>query len=350
MTASQHRMLFAALTLALAVPGLKVQGQVTSAPSDPSIQAPVVPAASPVAPSLSPSPASVSPAVQLLRNFKESDIKFSLQRFMSTLRDGRHEGWVLAAYPDPKTSRPLIGAGVSLDLEERPHPQRDPLNSHPFIEPSSAQLWEATGLEPDRLKSILSQFDDNMQSWGKKNFQRKIRAHALTSDITNEEANALLRTAAVQAIENAKAYCRNFDQLNGDQQMALSHLVYQMGVNLEEFVRFLTTINRDQDSDDRDFSEDPRWKTAQRMLMDSQWAKLYSGRASTVIAMFDPHYADNPEGTVRRVALTIHPAKHRHGAKSARLLRAKAEVHRGGKHAPHSAHKKNARLSKRKLT
>src|SRR5581483_4403167 len=49
-----------------------------------------------------------------LVNFKSSDIKFNLQSLMDTLRDNRHEGWVLAAYPDPKTSRPLIGAGFSL--------------------------------------------------------------------------------------------------------------------------------------------------------------------------------------------------------------------------------------------
>ena len=51
----------------------------------------------------------------------------------------------------------------------------------------------------------------------------------------------LVRVGAIQAIYNAKAYCRNFDQMNGPQQMAMAQLVYQMGVNLEHFNAFLTT-------------------------------------------------------------------------------------------------------------
>ena len=90
----------------------------------------------------------VSWEMEPLVDFKSSEIKFNLQTLMNTLRDTRHEGWVLAAYPDPKTSRPLIGAGFSLDLEARQHIQRDPLNPYMFLEPSSAQLWEAAGLEP----------------------------------------------------------------------------------------------------------------------------------------------------------------------------------------------------------
>src|ERR1700744_4596783 len=62
-----------------------------------------------------------SPAVRILESFKDSDIKFNLPDLMDTLRDKRHEGWVLAAYPDPKTGHPLIGAGFTLDLPERQH-------------------------------------------------------------------------------------------------------------------------------------------------------------------------------------------------------------------------------------
>jgi hypothetical protein len=79
-------------------------------------------------------------AVEQLRSFTEGDVKFDLRDLMELLRDRRHEGWVLAAYPDPKTGHPLIGAGFSLDLPAREHPQRDPLNPHPFIEPSSVEL------------------------------------------------------------------------------------------------------------------------------------------------------------------------------------------------------------------
>ncbi|HXP11149.1 MAG TPA: hypothetical protein VN828_21770, partial [Acidobacteriaceae bacterium] len=60
---------------------------------------------------------------QQLLTFRDSDIKFGLQSMMDILRDHQHEGWVLAAYPDPTTHRPLIGAGFSLDVLETPHPQ-----------------------------------------------------------------------------------------------------------------------------------------------------------------------------------------------------------------------------------
>ena len=102
-------------------------------------------------------------------DFEESEIKFSLQSLMSTLRDGSHEGWVLAAYPDPKTRRPLIGAGFSLDLPSREHLQHDPLNPHLFVEPSSAELWQAAGLEPDRLEQILDRYNRDLKTWTKEN-------------------------------------------------------------------------------------------------------------------------------------------------------------------------------------
>jgi len=56
-----------------------------------------------------------------LRSFNDADIKFDLRDLMETLRDRRHEGWVLAAYPDPKTGHPLIGAGFTLDPTVTPH-------------------------------------------------------------------------------------------------------------------------------------------------------------------------------------------------------------------------------------
>ncbi len=92
---------------------------------------------------------------------------------MDTLRDNRHEGWVLAAYPDPKTSRPLIGAGFSLDLPAREHAQHDPLNPNVFLEPSSAQLWEAAGLPPQQLQTMLQQFNYELDAWNKKKFRQQ---------------------------------------------------------------------------------------------------------------------------------------------------------------------------------
>ncbi len=188
-----------------------------------------------------PAGAADSSAVELLRSFNDADIKFDVRDLMEILRDRRHEGWVLAAYPDPKTGHPLIGAGFTLDLPARAHSQSDALNPHPFLEPSSADLWRAAGLDPGRLQSILDQYSGRFSMWKKKRFRQKIRT--LAPQITDDEATLLLRIAAIQAIYNAKAYCRNFDQMSASQQMALSQLVYQMGVNLARFDEFLSLLN-----------------------------------------------------------------------------------------------------------
>ncbi len=292
-------------------------------------------------------------APQPLFDFKESDIKFNLQSLMDVLRDRRHEGWVLAAYPDPKTTRPLIGAGFSLDVAAIDHPQTDPLNPHPFIEPSSAQLWQEAGFDAARLQRILDQYDRNLSAWGTKRYRRKIRAHALTPELTEEEATQLLRISAIQAIVNARAYCRDFDQLTSPQQMALSQLVFQMGVNLEEFVEFLGVLNGNAIGGDPPPSnvaavtETEHWNAVQHTLIDSQWARRYSGRASTVIAMFDPDYVQDPVEAERRVAVILHPApvKHHRNAPPAASLRAANDSH--GK-AP--GKKTSASQHKRKLT
>jgi len=236
---------------------------------------------------------------------------------MNTLRDSGHEGWVLAAYPDPKTSRPLIGAGFGLDVVATEHIQRDPLNPHSFLEPSTAQLWQAAGLDLAKLQSILDQFDRELKAWKKKNFRRKIKAHQLSPELTEEEAMKLLRISAIQAIHNAMAYCREFDQLTAPQQTALSQLVFQMGVNLEEFIQFLSAINdlSYQDSAPTGSSADAEaehWKMVQSTLIQSQWARRYTSRAVSVIAMFDPDYEKDPHEAQRKVQATLRPpARHR---------------------------------------
>jgi len=263
-----------------------------------------------------------------LFEFKDSDIKFHLQTLMDILRDQRHEGWVLAAYPDPNTHRPLIGAGFSLDVPATEHPQLDPLNPHPFLEPSSAQLWQGAGLDPALLQKILDRFNHDSSIWTTRQYRRKIRMHALTPELTEEEATRLLRISTVQAVYNARAYCRSFDQLTGPQQMALSQLVFQMGVNLEEFVQFLGAINGDSvqtvsmNASSISPDDTERWRAVQTTLIDSQWARRYRGRASTVIAMFDPGYLDNPSGAERRVNAVLHPApKHRRSQHQTRVIR-----------------------------
>jgi hypothetical protein len=235
---------------------------------------------------------------------------------MKVLRDGRHEGWVLAAYPDPKTSRPLIGAGFSLDVAASEHPQSDPMNSRLFLEPSSAQLWQAAGLDLQRLQKILGQYDRNLQTWKKKKYRKKIKTHALPAQVSEAEATDLLRISAVQAVHNARAYCRDFDRLTAPQQMALSQLVFQMGINLEEFAQFLGALNADGGVHEAALTDagvegnHEHWRAVQQTLIESQWARRYSTRAVTVIAMFDPDYPNNSRAAEQRVQAVLRPPKH----------------------------------------
>ena len=254
---------------------------------------------------------------QPLFDFNESEIKFKLETLMNVLRDSRHEGWVLAAYPDPKTSRPLIGAGFGLDVPATEHPQTDPLNPHSFLEPSTAELWQAAGLDPGKLQSILDQYDRQLTAWKKKNFRRKIKTHALPPQLTVDEATSLLRISAIQAAYNARAYCREFDQLTASQQMALSQLVFQMGVNLEEFVEFRSALNDDPfyyeavQTGTNAVQDVAHWNTVQTTLIQSQWARSYRTRAVAVIAMFDPDYANDPRAAERKVQAVLGPPPRR---------------------------------------
>ena len=248
-----------------------------------------------------------------LFEFRDSDIKFKLLTLMNILRDSRHESWVLAAYPDPKTKRPLIGAGFSLDVMAAYHIQRDPLNPYSFIEPSSSQLWLEAGLDLGRLQDILDQFDRDQRAWKKEDSRRRVRSYRLLPELTEEEATRLLRISAIEAIHNARAYCRGFDRLTASQQMALSQLVFQMGVNLEEFVHFLGAINDFPSYPDSAQSarhaagETGHWKTVQRTLIQSDWARRYTSRAVAVIAMFDPDYDRDPSKAERQVRTRIRP-------------------------------------------
>jgi len=289
----------------------------------------------------------LSPALRMMAEFKDSDVKFDVNELVDILRDRRHEGWVLAAYPDPRTAQPLIGAGFSLDLPERDHPQTDPLNTHSFLEPSSADLWQAAGFDPARLSDILQVFYERRQEWSKRTWRRRL--FSLPAQISDDEATQLVRVGAIQAIYNARAYCRNFDQLNGPQQMAMAQLVYQMGVNLQHFNAFLATINSDAAAvpqvtpvDSATVTQDGTAIAAvgdetpeywQKSLIGSQWAHKYRTRAIAVIAMLDPAYGDDPSAAEQRVSAVLRPAvlhrRHGHAAATTRQVAATRHSHRG---------------------
>jgi hypothetical protein len=301
-----------------------------------------------------PAAAAAEDGAQSLLDFKDSDIKFSLRSLMEILRDHQHEGWVLAAYPDPNTGRPLIGAGFSLDVQATEHPQRDPLNPHPFVEPSSVQLWQAAGLAPERLQQVLEQYDHDLAAWSPRTYRRKIIRHRLTPQLTEEEATRLLRISAIQATYNAKAYCRGFDRLTASQQMALSQLVFQMGTNLEQFVRFLNAVNDDNNA--RELAQldgymetyEEHWRNVQSTLIDSQWARRYTFRAASVIAMFDPEYSLEPGVAQQRIEATLRPpVPYRLKNRSTATLRVASYSRRSGRTHGRKIHSSQA---KRKLT
>jgi hypothetical protein len=314
----------------------------------------------------------------MIEGFRDSDVRFDLNELVDILRDRRHEGWVLAAYPDPRTSQPLIGAGFSLDLPERPHSQLDPLNPHLFLEPSSADLWQAAGFDPARLDEILKVFYERRRTWSKRTWHRQL--YGLPAQISDDEAIQLVRVGAIQAIYNARAYCRSFDQLNGPQQMAMAQLVYQMGVNLEHFNAFLATINpgpspRPQGPVDEgptperqaaaaqsemfgqamqdaavtapSLDQSPQyWLNVQKSLMGSQWAHKYRTRAVAVIAMLDPAYGDDPAAAEQRVGAVLRPAvAHRRHGHAVVATRQVSATHRG--HVRKTAHAGRARNRKR---
>jgi hypothetical protein len=353
MTIPRQRLLLPIVSLAMAA-SAAAQSLPAAGELSPPVQFFGLPSVSLVPQSLPAENSAPTDGAQVLLDFKDSDIKFSLPSMMEILRDHRHEGWVLAAYPDPNTGRPLIGAGFSLDVQASEHPQRDPLNPHPFIEPSSAELWQAAGLTPDRLQQVLGQFDHHVAIWSPKTYRRKIIHHTLTPQLSEDEATQLLRISALQAIYNARAYCRGFDQLTASQQMALSQLVFQMGTNLEEFVQFLDALNDDNNARElarldgfmETYAE--HWKTVQGALMDSQWARRYSIRATTVIAMFDPEYSQGPNAAEERIEATLRPpAPPRIRGQPAATLRVASYSKRSGRthgKKPHSSQ------TKRKLT
>lgn len=347
-----------ALSLSLALPAL------SQVPSDTDAASPAtsVPAAEAEAQVGQSAPAAaVIPAVRMIEDFKDSDVKFDVNELVDILRDRRHEGWVLAAYPDPRTGQPLIGAGFSLDLPERDHPQNDPQNPHQFLEPSSADLWEAAGFEPARLDDILKVFYQRKRSWSKRTWRRQL--YSLPAQISDDDATQLVRVGAIQAVYNARAYCRNFDQLNGPQQMAMAQLVYQMGVNLQHFNAFLTTINSGAGPDPEAaaavdsammaqttpvaMDQSPEyWESVQKSLMGSQWAHKYRTRAIAVIAMLDPAYGDDPSAAEQRVGAVLRPAvvhqRHGHAASTRQVA---ATAHR--KHGHKSRTASRARSRKR---
>ncbi len=335
-------------------------------PQSPSGTDPFTLAATPAAQSAQvPSGAVLSPALRMMADFKDSDVKFDVNELVDILRDRRHEGWVLAAYPDPRTGQPLTGAGFSLDLPEREHAQTDPLNPHQFLEPSSADLWRAAGFDARRLDDILKVFYERKRMWSKRTWRRQL--YSLPAQISNEDATQLVRVGAIQAIYNARAYCRNFDQLTGPQQMAMAQLVYQMGVNLQHFNVFLAKINSgvrpapgpqavamdpatlalNADAVPAFAGQAPEyWQGVQESLMGSQWAHKYRTRAIAVIAMLDPAYGNDPSAAEQRVGAVLRPtAVHRRHGHAAF---AKRQVAAGTHHGHAWKGRRVARLRNRK--
>jgi hypothetical protein len=134
--------------------------------------------------------------------------------------------------------------------------------------------------------------------------------------------------------------------------MALTQLVFQMGTNLEEFVEFLGALN-DLDSsrelphlDGFIETDAEHWRTVQQTLMDSQWARQFTVRASTVIAMFDPEYVHDPYAAQLRVAGVLRPPVAARRRPTATLRNASYSRRSSGRRGKKAAHAQ----AKRKLT
>jgi hypothetical protein len=328
----------------------KLEGQEPVAPQDPSVSVPSAPSSIDLPAGrheLLSLPYDVAPPP--LFPVSDTDVKFRIDDLMQTLRDNKHESWALAAYPDPKTALPLIGAGFSLGIAEpRSHPQADSANPNRFLEPSSRDIWTAAGLDPAQLDQTLGVFDDQMQEWGKRGFRQKLKTGKVppSPGFTDADADMLFRIYIKQAIYNAKAYCRDFDDFTVSQQMGVVQLVYQIGTNLEQFTNFLNTINSAHVRDPLPDKPIPpqlkptgdHWKDVQQSLMQSQWYRKYHTRAVAVVAMLDPDYdLDNPakaEQRVRKLALRI--------PRSGGTQVAQATSHRK-RHHPHAVSQKDSK-------
>ncbi|MGB7136947.1 MAG: hypothetical protein WBD46_16790, partial [Acidobacteriaceae bacterium] len=101
-------------------------------------------------------------------------------------------------------------------------------------------------------------------------------------------------------------------------QMALSQLVYQMGVNLGEFDQFLSLMNQPPVGAGDSATDVRYWSDVEDTLIHSQWARLYRVRAVSVIAMLDPRYAEDPGASERRIAAVLRPVR-RHRRRGATL-------------------------------
>jgi hypothetical protein len=128
--------------------------------------------------------------------------------------------------------------------------------------------------------------------------------------------------------------------------MALSQLVFQMGTNLEQFVEFLGSLNDPNGA--RELAQlngyiendQQHWRTVQGTLMDSQWARKYTVRASTVIAMFDPKYNLEPLAAQQRIEAVLRPPVEHHPAHrpAATLRDASYSRHSAKGHGKKAAH------------
>jgi hypothetical protein len=78
------------------------------------------------------------------------------------------------------------------------------------------------------------------------------------------------------------------------------------------------------------------WKAVQETLIHSDWARRYSTRAISVIAMFDPAYESAPWTAESRVRAEVHPL-HKHRRRAAAVRTAGASPHKPSTHRSHKS-------------
>jgi hypothetical protein len=117
--------------------------------------------------------------------------------------------------------------------------------------------------------------------------------------------------------------------MSASQQMAACQLVYQIGRKLDDytdekgklhkgfhkFFAVANDISYRQENAAREKEPTQHWQQMQAELIDSQWFRMHSSRATRVIAMFDPIYDLNPslaEQNVKALARKVVQTKSTH--------------------------------------
>lgn len=242
----------------------------------------------------------------------DKQIKFKVEELAEHLRSKKHEDWRLVAYTDPahKPEAPIydIGAGfnMSIPTDKKRGEEGDLYKFHSIrLEPSSRSLWRAAGLSEEKFDATVARVQERIKLFGhdyRKNFPqfKALNEDPAHHDISEAEAENLLKISIRHAAHNAMAYAKDFPSMTKYQQMGMTAIVYQIGSNLEQFEKTLTAMNNNDKLDRLKASGAPakeiareektHWQNVAKLFSQSDWARKHKARAARVLAWLDPEY------------------------------------------------------------